>query len=149
MHGSHHGYVPQRIQIDFECAESDNDVRFIPRVWHRNRADLRTQTPKLSKVWNNTHIFTWTTKHACAQLYYTSLDDEGETDRPAEDEAPEDSPPEDVEEPSPNQDLLFPPVSPDKTGPSITTVLVCSGYAYFNFPVTMLLILGEGRCYWE
>jgi hypothetical protein len=94
--------------------------------------DLRAQAPKLSKVWNGTHIFTWTTKHACARLYHTFLEDDGETDKPAEDEAPND-PPNDVEEPPPNQDLLFPPVPPDRTGPTITTVLVCSGFAYFNF----------------
>jgi len=45
---------------------------------------------------------------------------------PTEDQEPSD-PPEDVDDPPANQDRVFPPISSDKRGPSITTVLVCSG----------------------
>jgi hypothetical protein len=129
MRGSHYSRVPQRVQIDFECAESEDDVR--SSGVHGNPANLRAQAPKLSKVWNGTHIFTWKTKHACARVYQTYLEDGGETDMPAEDPEPSD-PPEDVDDSPANQDLVSPPISPGKRGPSITTVLVCSGCAYFK-----------------
>jgi len=130
MRGSHYLRVPQRVQFDFECAESEDDVR--SSGVHGNPANLRAQAPELSKVWDGTHIFTWKTKHACARVYQTYLEDGGETDIPTEDQEPSD-PPEDVDDSPANQDLLFPPISNGKRVPSITTVLVCSGCAYFKF----------------
>jgi hypothetical protein len=86
-------------------------------------------------------------------VYQTALEDDGEANIPAEDNKPDD-PPEDVKDPEPpaNQDLdlVYPPVPPNKSGPSIVTVLACSGCAYFSdFPVSTLLTLDEARCYWE
>jgi len=147
MRGSHHLRVPQRVQIDFECAEPEDDVR--SSGVHGNPANSRAQAPNFSKVWNGTHIFTWKTKHACARVYQTYSEDGGETDIPTEDEEPSD-PPKDVGDSPANQDLLFPPIAPDKRGPSITTVLVCSGCAYFMFfIVAILLTLGEALWYWD
>ena len=80
----------------------------------------------LSKVWNGTHTFIWKTKHACARVHQTYLEDGGETDIPTEDEESSDSP-EDADDSPANQDLVKPPISPDKRGPSITKVLLCSG----------------------
>jgi len=101
--------VPQRVQINFECSESDNDA------------------PKISSVWNNTHVLTWATKHACARVHQTFLQDDGESNLPPEDEDIEESP-EDSEEPSPNQDLFI-PVTSNKNGRSTITIIVCSGTA--------------------
>jgi len=132
-------------------AQSRTTTYVYPESTGHAVANLRAQAPKLSKVWNGAHIFTWTTKHACARVHQAALEDDGEADIPAEDEGPDD-PPEDVEDPDPpaNQDLLYPPVPPDKSGPSIVTVLACSGCAYFSdFSVAMLLTLDEARCYWE
>lgn len=125
MRGSDYLRMPQRLQIDFECAESEDDVRSSAGV-HRNPANLGAQAPMLSKVWNGTHTFTWKTKHACARVHQTYLEDGGETDIPTEDEESSDSP-EDADDSPANQDLVKPPISPDKRGPSITTVLLCSG----------------------
>ncbi|KAI9511968.1 hypothetical protein F5148DRAFT_155221 [Russula earlei] len=100
MHGGYHVDVSQRVQIDFECAESENDA------------------PKLSVVRNGTHVLTWATRHACAQVYQTLFQDDGASD----------SPPEDDDEPA-NQDLVS---LPDRNGPFVATIIVCSSAALFG-----------------
>ena len=93
----------------------------------RDTTNLWAQVPKISSVWNNTHVLTWATKHACARVHQTYIEeDDGESSVSLEDEEE----PEDSEETSPNQDL-FMPVSPNKTSASTITIVVCSGYAYF------------------
>jgi hypothetical protein len=113
--------VPQKVQIDFECAESDDDVRFIPIP--QDAANVRSQAPKISGIWNNRHVLTWATKHACARVHQTFLEGEdGQSNSPPEDgERPEDS-----EEPPPNQDLVYTPI-PHRNGPSIRAIILWSG----------------------
>ena len=125
MHGGYYANVPQRVRIDFECVESDDVRSFIPSP--RDAANLKAQAPKISSVLDNTHVLTWATKHACAQVHQTFLEDDGESNLLPEDEEPDDplGDTEDTEEPLPNQDL-FTPVPPDKKGLSIT-IIVCSG----------------------
>ncbi|KAF8504504.1 hypothetical protein F5888DRAFT_1799202 [Russula emetica] len=87
MHGGYYMNVPQKVQIDFECAESDDDA------------------PKISGIWNNRHVLTWSTKYACARVHQTFLEGEdGQSNSPPEEEETN-NPPEDSEESSPNQDL--------------------------------------------
>ena len=113
--------VPQKVQIDFECAESDDDVRFIPIP--QDAANVGSQAPKISSVWNNKHVLTWATKHACARVHQTFLEGEdGESNSSPEDEET----PEDSEEPPPNQDLIYSPIPPRK-GPSIRAIIIWSG----------------------
>jgi hypothetical protein len=122
MHGGYYMNVPQNVRIDFECAESDDDVRFIPIS--QDPANVRSQAPKISGIWNNRHVLTWATKYACARVHQTFL--EGEDGQSPEDEETND-PPEDSEEPSPNQDLVYTPIPPNRNGPSIRTVIIWSG----------------------
>ncbi|KAI0002498.1 hypothetical protein BJV74DRAFT_882127 [Russula compacta] len=111
IYGGYYVDVPQKIQIDFECAESDDDAL------------------KLSGLWNGTHVLTWATKHACARrVYQTLFEDEGESDLPPADEASNEPPP-DLEEPPPDQDLLAPPVPPERNGHSAIVIIACSGAA--------------------
>ena len=107
----------QKVQIDFKCAESDDDVRFIPIP--QDAANVRSQAPKISGIWNNKHVLTWATKHACAQVHQTFLEGEDGQSNPS----PED---EDSEEPPPNQDLVYTPIPP-RNGPSIRTIIIWSG----------------------
>jgi len=124
MHGGYYMNVPQKVQIDFECAESDDDVRSFPV--HKMPLMLWEQVPRISGIWNNRHVLTWATKHACARLYQTFLEEEeGESNSPPEGEET-DRPPEDSEESSPNQDF-YTPISPDKKGPSIISIIIWSG----------------------
>lgn len=116
--------VPQRVQIDFKCAESDDVRTFIPSS--QDAANLRGQAPKISSIRNNRHVLTWATKHACAQVHQTFLEDDGESNLPPEDEDIPEDPEENPEEPLPNQDL-FTPVAPNKNGSSTITIIVCSG----------------------
>jgi hypothetical protein len=120
MHGGYYMNVPQKVQIDFECAESDDNVRFLPIP--QDAANMRSQAPKISGIWNNRHVLTWATKHACARVHQTFL--EGE--EPSEDEETN-PPPEDSEEPSPNQDLVYTPIPPNRNGPSTRTIIIWSG----------------------
>lgn len=126
MHGGYYANVPQRVRIDFECVEADDDVRSL-QTSPQDAADLGAQAPKISSVLNNTHVLTWATKHACARAHQTFLEDDGESDLVPEDEEPDDphEDAEDAEEPLPNQDL-FMPVPPNKKGLS-TIIIVCSG----------------------
>jgi hypothetical protein len=117
--------VPQKVQIDFECAESDDDVRFIPIT--QGAANVRSQAPKISGIWNNRHVLTWTTKYACARVHQTFLEGEdGQSNSPPKEEETN-NPPEDSEEPSPNQDLVYTPIPPNRNGPSTRTIIICSG----------------------
>jgi len=110
MHGGYYMNVPQKVQIDFECAESEGDA------------------PKISGIWNNRHVLTWTTKHACARVHKTFLEGEdGQSNSPPEEEETN-NPPEDSEESSPNQDLVYTPISPNRNGPSTRTIIICSGF---------------------
>jgi len=84
---------------------------------------MRTQAPKISGIWNNRHVFTWATKHACARVHQSFLEEEGgESNSPPKDEGTA----EDPDEPSPNQDL-YTPISPDKKGPFIISIIIWSG----------------------
>ena len=122
MHGGYYANVPQRVRIDFECAESDDDVRSFQSP--QDAANLRAQAPKVSGIWNNTHILTWATKYACARAHQTFLEGEdGQSDSPPEGE--ETNPPEDSE-PSPSQDLVYTP-PPNRNGPSIRAIIIWSG----------------------
>jgi hypothetical protein len=113
--------VPQKVQIDFECAESDDDVRFIPIP--QDVANGRSQRPKISGIWNNRHVLTWATRYACARMHQTFLEGEDEqSNSPPEDEDSEDS-----EEPSPNQDLVYTPLPPNRNSPSVTAIIIWSG----------------------
>jgi hypothetical protein len=117
--------VPQKVQIDFECAESDDDVRFIPIP--QDAANVISQAPKISGIWNNKHVLTWATKHACARVHQTFLEGEdGQSNPPPEDEETN-HPPEDSEDPSPNQDLVYTPIPPNRKGPSIRAIIIWSG----------------------
>ena len=125
MHGGYYMNVPQKVQIDFECAESDNDVRFIPTP--QNAANVRSQAPKISGIWNNRHVLTWATKYACARVHQTFLEGEdGQSNSPSEDEETN-PPPEDSEEPSPNQDLVYTPIPPNINGPFTRAIIIWSG----------------------
>jgi hypothetical protein len=99
---------------------------FIPSP--QDAANLAAQAPKISGIGNNTHVLTWATKHACARVHQTFLEDDGESNLAPEDEEPDDplEDAEDAEEPLPNQDL-FTPVPPNKKGLSTVTIIVCSG----------------------
>jgi hypothetical protein len=113
--------VPQKVQIDFECAKSDDDVRFIPIP--QDAANVRSQAPKISGIRNNRHVITWATKYACARVHQTFLEGEdGQSNSPPEDEEPEDS-----EEPSPNQGLVYTPIPPNRNGPSTRAIIIWSG----------------------
>ena len=123
MHGGYYMNVPQEIQIDFECAESDDDVRFIPIP--QDTTNVRSQAPKISGIWNNRHVLTWATKYACARVHQTFLEGEdGQSNPSPEDE--ETNEPEESEEPSPKQDL-YTPIPPNRNGPSIRAIIIWSG----------------------
>ncbi|KAI0300541.1 hypothetical protein B0F90DRAFT_1723778 [Multifurca ochricompacta] len=110
MNGGYYVDMPQRVQINFECAESDEDVL------------------SLSGERNSTHIFTWVTKHACARMYSALSEENEESDSPPADEETNDPSPDAGELPT-NQDLRFPPVTPNRNGWATITILVCSGSA--------------------
>lgn len=102
MHGGYYMNVPQKVQIDFECAESDD-------------------APKISGIWNNRHVLTWATKYACARVHQTLEGEDGQPNSPPKDEETDQSP----EEPSPNQDLVY--IPPNRSGPSTRAIIIWSG----------------------
>ena len=117
--------VPQKVQIDFECAESGDDVR--SSQFHKDAANVRPQAPKISGIYNNRHVLTWATKYACARVHQTFLEGEyGQSNSPPEDEETN-HPPEDSNETSPNQDLVYEPIPPNKNGPSMRAIILWSG----------------------
>ena len=75
---------------------------------------------------DGTHIFTWATKHACTRVYQ-AFSENGEESVPPPADEEQNLPPSDVVEPPWNQDLISSPITPDKGGPSITIILLCSG----------------------
>lgn len=122
MHGGYHMNVPQKVQIDFECAESDDNVRFIPVP--QDTANVRSQ-PKISSISNNRHVLIWATKYACARVHQTFLEGEDGQSNPTPGDEETNHPPKDSEEPSPNQDLVY--IPPNIKGTSIRAVVVWSG----------------------
>ncbi len=88
---------------------------------------MRAQAPKISGIWNNRHVLTWTTKHACAQVHQTFFEEENEDSNPPSGDEEPDQPPEDSEEQSPNQGLVYTPIPPNKKGFSIISIIILSG----------------------
>ncbi|KAH9975438.1 hypothetical protein BGW80DRAFT_1251001 [Lactifluus volemus] len=110
MRGGHYMDIPQRVQMKFQCAESDDDV------------------PRFSGYRNGTHTFTWSTKHACTQVYQTLQENNEEpVPPPADEDKDPNAPPSDIEEPPLNQDLISSPITPPQGGPLIATIILCSG----------------------
>jgi hypothetical protein len=124
MHGGYYMNVPQMVQIDFECVESGDDVRFI--LTPQGVANVRSQAPKISGIWNNRHVLTWATKYACARVHQTFLEGEdGQSNPPLENEETNNTL-EDSEEQSPNQDL-YTPIPPNRNASFIIAIIICSG----------------------
>lgn len=93
---------------------------------HKTLANVRSQAPKITAIWNNRHVLTWATKHACARVHQTFFEGEdGESTPPVDEEA--DHSPEDSEEPSPKQDLVQIPIPSNRNGPSTRAIIIWTG----------------------